>query len=325
MLTKQNMDTGTVAAAPPGRTPSRKPVKEVSRKQRNRRKSLVAYSFIAPNFIGFAVFTLVPMVFALVLAFISWDGSWANPMTFVGVNNFTRLFSDQKFIQALVNTVLYTIVTVPLTMGASLGLALLLNQKIFARNFFRTMMFFPYVASMVAVTAVWNMLFNPSMGPVNMILSGLGVENLPRWSADPNFAMITVILFSIWKFMGYYMIIYLAGLQGVNPELHEAASLDGANTWQRFWYVTLPQLKPTTFFVTIMLTIQCFKVYDIFLMITNFGPGGKTRVLVSYIYDNAFVSRDFGYASAVAMVLFALVLVVTLIQFRGQKSMGSSD
>lgn len=294
-----------------------------SRKKREVTKNLVAYSFIAPNFIGFAVFTLVPMVMAVALAFLSWDGSWKNPIEFVGLQNFTDLFQDAKFTQALFNTIAYAVITVPLTMAASLGLAILLNQKIHARNFFRTMMFFPYVASMVAVTAVWNMLFNPSMGPVNMILSGLGVENLPRWSADPNWfvCMGTVILFSIWKFMGYYMIIYLAGLQGVNPDLYEAAALDGANPWQRFWYVTMPQLRPTTFFVTVMLTIQCFKVYDIFLMITNFGPGGKTRVLVGNIYEAAFTSRNFGYASAMAMILFILVLIVTLIQFRGEKSM----
>lgn len=294
-----------------------------SRKKRDRIRNLVAYSFIAPNFIGFAVFTLVPMIMAVALAFLQWDGSWANPIRFVGFRNFMDLIQDAKFRQALVNTIAYAVITVPLTMAASLGLAILLNQKIRARNFFRTMMFFPYVASMVAVTAVWNMLFNPSMGPVNMILSSLGVENLPRWSADPNWfiCMGTVILFSIWKFMGYYMIIYLAGLQGVNPDLYEAAALDGANAWQRFRYVTLPQLRPTTFFVTVMLTIQCFKVYDIFLMITNFGPGGKTRVLVGNIYEAAFTSRNFGYASAMAMVLFILVLIVTLIQFRGEKSM----
>lgn len=294
-----------------------------TRKKSRRMKNLVAYSFIAPNFIGFAVFTLVPMIMAIVLAFLQWDGSWKNPIEFVGLQNFIDLFGDAKFRQALINTIAYAVITVPLTMIASLGLAILLNQKIRARNFFRTMMFFPYVASMVAVTAVWNMLFNPSMGPVNMILSSLGVENLPRWSADPNWfiCMGTVILFSVWKFMGYYMIIYLAGLQGVNPDLYEAASLDGANAWQRFWYVTLPQLRPTTFFVTVMLTIQCFKVYDIFLMITNFGPGGKTRVLVGYIYDMAFTSRNFDYASAIAMVLFVLVLIVTLVQFRGEKSM----
>ncbi len=293
-----------------------------SRWQR-RKKTLVAYSFIAPNFIGFAVFTLVPMIMAVVLAFLKWDGSWANPIEFVGLDNFARLLHDKKFNQALVNTVAYALITVPLTMASSLGLAILLNRKIFARNFFRTMMFFPYVASMVAVTAVWNMLFNPAMGPVNMILYALGVDKLPRWSADPNWiiCMGTVILFSIWKYMGYFMIIYLAGLQGINPELYEAASLDGATGWQKFCNVTLPQLRPTTFFVTVMLTIQCFKVYDMFLMITNFGPGGRTRVLVSYIYDNAFVSRDFGYASAVSMVLFALVLMVTLVQYHGNSKL----
>ena len=294
-----------------------------SRKKREAIKNLVAYSFIAPNFIGFAVFTLVPMVMAIALAFLSWDGSNNNPITFVGLQNFIDLFQDAKFTQALFNTIAYAVITVPLTMAASLGLAILLNQQIHARNFFRTMMFFPYVASMVAVTAVWNMLFNPAMGPVNMILSGLGVENLPRWSVDNNWfiCMGTVILFSIWKFMGYYMIIYLAGLQGVNPDLYEAAALDGASPWQKFWYVTLPQLRPTTFFVTVMLTIQCFKVYDIFLMITNFGPGGKTRVLGGNIYEAAFTSRNFGYASAMAMILFILVLIVTLVQFRGEKSM----
>ena len=293
-----------------------------SRWQR-RKKTLVAYSFIAPNFIGFAVFTLVPMIMAVVLAFLKWDGSWANPIEFVGLDNFARLLHDKKFNQALVNTVAYALITVPLTMASSLGLAILLNRKIFARNFFRTMMFFPYVASMVAVTAVWNMLFNPAMGPVNMILYALGVDKLPRWSADPNWiiCMGTVILFSIWKYMGYFMIIYLAGLQGINPELYEAASLDGATGWQKFCNVTLPQLRPTTFFVTVMLTIQCFKVYDMCLMITNFGPGGRTRVLVSYIYDNAFVSRDFGYASAVSMVLFALVLLVTLVQYHGNSKL----
>ena len=288
------------------------------------RSNLVAYSFIAPNFIGFAVFTLVPMLMAVALSFLKWDGSWANPIEFAGLDNFIALSKDKKFAEALINTIVYSAVTVPLTMGASLGLAMLLNRKIFARNFFRTMMFFPYVASMVAVTAVWNLLFNPAMGPVNMILSGLGVDKLPRWSADPVWAMPTVILFSVWKYMGYYMIIYLAGLQGISPELYEAASLDGANGWQKFKYVTIPQLHPTTFFVSIMLTIQCFKVYDIFLMITNFGPGGKTRVLVSLIYDTAFVSRSFGYASAISMVLFLLVLIVTLIQFRGEKLFGGN-
>ena len=198
---------------------------------------------------------------------------------------------------------------------------MLLNQKVKFRNFFRTVSFFPYVASLVAVAAVWDMIFSPSMGPVNQILATLGVENLPKWAAGKDTAMLTVILFSVWKNMGYYMVIYLAGLQGTNPELEEAAELDGASKWQIFWNVTLPQLKPTTFFVIIMLTIASFKVYDQMYMITQGGPGNATMTLVYYIYNVAFVNTPkYGYASAVSMVLFVLVLFVTIIQFKGSSS-----
>ena len=227
------------------------------------RDSLIAYSFIAPNFIGFCVFTLVPMVFAIALAFCAWDGRHA--IEFIGLKNFAKLFTTDKIFQAaLKNTIVYVIGTVPLTLACSLAMAVLLNQNVKLRNFFRTVAFFPYVASLVAVAAVWNMIFNPSMGPINMILNqffGVAVENLPRWAAGKDTAMITVILFSVWKNMGYYMVIYLAGLQGCNPDLNEAAELDGANRWQQFWHITLPQLRPTTFFVVIMLTISGFKVY----------------------------------------------------------------
>lgn len=280
------------------------------------RESLVAYSFIAPNFIGFCIFTLVPMIFAIALAFCDWDGVHA--VEFVGLQNFIDLLDDNTFKASFVNTIVYTVGTVPLTLVCGLGMAVLLNQQVKLRNFFRTVSFFPYVASLVAVAAVWNMIFSPSMGPVNQVLSSLGVEDLPRWAAGKETAMITVILFSVWKNMGYYMVIYLAGLQGTNLELNEAAELDGANKWQIFWYVTLPQLRPTTFFVVIMLTISSFKVYDQMYMITQGGPGNATMTLVYDIYNVAFVNTPrYGYASAISMVLFVLVLVVTIIQFRG--------
>ena len=167
------------------------------------RDSLVAYSFIAPNFIGFCIFTLVPMIFAIGLSFCNWDG--VHPVEFTGISNFVALLSDKTFKAAFVNTLVYAIGTVPLTLVCSLGLAMLLNQKVKFRNFFRTVSFFPYVASLVAVAAVWNMIFSPSMGPVNQILATLGVENLPKWAAGKDTAMLTVILFSVWKNMGYYM------------------------------------------------------------------------------------------------------------------------
>lgn len=288
------------------------------RMSKQTRETLIAYSFIAPNFIGFAVFTLVPVVFAFVLAFMKWDG--INAMQFIGFDNFTRLIKDKNFLDAFRHTITYVLFNVPLTIVCSLGLALLLNSKVFGRNFYRTVSFFPYVASLVAVAAVWNFIFNPSMGPVNQILSTLGVENLPKWAAGKDTAMLTVILFSVWKNMGYYMVIFLAGLQGMNPELYEAAGLDGANSWQKFRNVTIPQLAPTTFFVTIMVVISSFKVYNEVYMITQGGPGTSTLVLVYQIYNEAFVGTpEYGYASAISMVLFALVLAVTLVQFRGKQ------
>jgi multiple sugar transport system permease protein len=287
------------------------------------RETLIAYSFIAPNFIGFAVFTMVPLVFALVLSLMSWDG--ANTIEFVGLNNFIRLAGDEGFWRAVRNTVLYTAGVVPLTMACALFLAILLNQKIRGRNFFRTVTFFPYVASLVAVAAVWNFIFSPIRGPLNNLLSyitSLPVEKLPQWAADRYWAIPTVIFFTVWKNMGYYMVIYLAGLQGINAELYEAASIDGSNGWQKFIHVTIPQLGPTTFFIMMMLIISSFKVYDIFI---NIFAGGNnqltdsTRVLVYQIYNTAFRSLDFGYASAIAMFLFVLVVGITLIQFRFEK------
>lgn len=298
------------------------------RLSRQEKRDLIAYSFIAPNFIGFAVFTLIPIIFAFILAFAEWDGN--NPIKFVGLNNFVRMFANDRFQASFRNTIVYCIATVPLTLAAALGLAVVLNQKVRGRNFFRTVSFFPYVASLVAVAAVWNMLFSPkASGPVNLVLYHLGVavKDLPKWSADKDWVMFTVVLFSVWKNMGYYMVIYLAGLQGINAELYEAAGLDGANTWQRFRYITWPQLRPTTFFVTIMLTINCFKVYDIVYMLAG-GSNGilnkSAMVLVYHIYEEAFRNWDLGYASATAMVLFILVLIVTLVQFRGEKKYANS-
>lgn len=281
------------------------------------KKNLIAYSFILPNFLGFAIFTLIPMIFAFALAFLNWDGS--NPITFAGLDNFKHLFQDTTFKISIVNTIVYSIGTVPLTLIASLGIAILLNKKIFARNFFRTVFFFPYVASLIAIAVVWNMIFNPTMGIVNSFLTSMGVANPPGWTSSTTWAMPVIIFVSIWKGMGYYMVIYLAALQGIPAELYEAASLDGANSWQKFRNVTLPMLTPTTFFVSIMLTISCFKVFDFVYMMTQGGPGRSTMVLVYHIYNTAFKDFTYGYSSAMSMVLFLIVLAVTIIQFRGEK------
>ncbi len=290
--------------------------------KREKKRTLVAYSFIAPNFVGFAVFTLGPIILAFIMAFTQWDGS--NPMQFTGIANFKDLFTNDRFMASLKNTIVYSLFTVPLTLVCALGLAILLNQKIKGRTFFRTVVFFPYVASLVAVAAVWNMLFTPNKaGLMNQLLMNVFHAAPLKWAAAPNTVMLTIILFSIWKNMGYYMVIYLAGLQGISEDLYEAAALDGAGAWQRFWYVTLPQLKPTTFFVSVMLTISCFKIYDIVYMLAGGSNGVVNKsamVLVYYIYEEAFRNWKLGSASAAALVLFVIVLVITLIQFKGEKN-----
>lgn len=289
-----------------------------SKQKRKLRNNLVGYSFILPNLIGYAIFIFLPVCFSLILSVMKWDGS-KNPMVFVGLENFKRLASDSTFRISFVNTIKYAVFTVPITIVASLLLAVLLNKKIKGIAVFRTSFFFPYIASLVAVGAVWNMLFQPEYGPINNVLRAIGIANPPRWVVSTKWAMMAVIIVSIWKFMGYYMIVYLAALQGISPALYEAASIDGANGWRKLRHITIPLLTPTTFFVMMMLTIQCFKVFDLIYVMTGGGPGRSTNVLVNFIYNSAFVKFEFGYASASAMVLFAIVLVITLIQFRGEK------
>lgn len=286
-------------------------------KKRKIKQNLTAYAFVLPNFIGLFVFTLLPVIFVFILSVMKWNG--ANAMEFVGFDNYIKMLSDSTFKISFNNTIYYAVGTVPITIIASLGLALILNTKIKGRNFFRTVFFFPYVSSLIAVVVVWNMIFHPDMGPVNQFLIAIGIDNPPRWAASTKAAMPTVILFSVWKYMGYYMIMYLAALQGIPKELYEAGNLDGTNAWQRFRYITLPMLTPTTFFVCIMLTIQCFKVFDIIYAMTNGGPGRSTNVLVYYIYNQAFREFNFGYASAISVILFAVVLIITIVQFRMEK------
>lgn len=288
------------------------------KKKRELRSNLIGYSFILPNLIGYSVFVFLPVCFSFVLSVMKWDGSQA-PMEFVGLQNFVQIFGDRVFRGAFVHTITYAAMTVLPTLILAMLLAVLLNSKIKGIAVFRTAFFFPYIASIVAVGAVWNMLFQPDFGPINEFLKFIGISDPPRWVVDVDWAMVAVSIVSVWKYMGYYMIVYLAALQGISSSLYEAAGIDGANGWQKFRYITIPMLTPTTFFVLIMLTIQCFKVFDLVYVMTGGGPGNATKTMVNYIYEKAFTSWQLGPASAGAIVLFAVVLVITLIQFKGEK------
>lgn len=282
-----------------------------------RRNALIGWSFILPNFLGFGFLTLVPVLVLFYMAFTNWNvfgkADW------VGLANFERLLGDGSFHIAFWNTIYYSVLHIPLTIVVSLGLALLLNQKLRGVAFFRTAAFFPYITSIVAIAVVWNLLFSPDYGPVNEVLRFIGIHNPPGWLTSAEWAMPAVVIVSTWRDMGYYMILFLAGLQTVPRELHEAARVDGASVWQRFWNVTMPCLRPTMFFVTVMLTINSFKIFDLILVMTNGGPGQSTSVLSQFIYRKGFVESQFGYASSAAVALFFLCIVVTIIQFLWNK------
>jgi len=290
-----------------------------------RRNALVAYSFLAPNFLGFLFFTLLPVIFSFALAFMSWNGGALSNLKFVGLDNFRTIFAKFSFAKSdlgvtLKNTMFYTLFTVPLTIASSLILALVLNKAVKGAKIFRTIFFFPYVASLVAVCVCWSFMLMKN-GPVNQILASVGISVGKSWTQTANLAIWSIILVSVWRNAGYYMVMYLAGLQGVPAELYEAATVDGANGWQKFWRVTFPMLTPTTFFVSIMMVISCFKIFDVVSIMTEGGPGRSTKMLVTYIYQLSFndIPARYGPASAVAMVLFALVLIITFVQFRAEK------
>lgn len=288
----------------------------VARRRRGRlalRNTAVGWTFLLPNFIGFALLTLVPVVLLFYYAFTSWDVFGGAEWT--GLANFRQLVRDASFWTAMTNTVYYTALHIPLTLAASLGLALLLNRRLRGVAFFRTVAFFPYITSIVAIAQVWNMLFSPTYGPFNEALRAIGIDNPPGWTTSGDWSMPAVIIVGTWREMGYYMLLFLAGLQTIPGQLYEAATVDGANAWQRFRSVTLPGLRPTTFFVTVMLTIGSFKVFDLILVMTDGGPGQSTLVLSQYIYQKGFEENQFGYASAVSVVLFALCFGITVVQF----------
>lgn len=277
------------------------------------RNAIQGWTFILPNFLGFGLLTLVPVLTLFYYSLTSWNAF--GKANFVGLENFARMGRDSSFWTALTNTLYYSVLHIPLTLVVALGLALLLNTQIRGRAFFRTAAFFPYITSIVAIAVVWNMLFSPDFGPINQVLRFLGVDNPPGWTASADWSMPAVIIVGVWRDMGYYMILLLAGLQTIPGQLYEAAKVDGADAWRRFWNITIPGLRPTLFFVTVMLTISSLKVFDLILVMTNGGPGQSTLVLSQFIYQRGFVENNFGYASAAAVVLFFICISVTIFQY----------
>ncbi|MDR2657019.1 MAG: sugar ABC transporter permease [Oscillospiraceae bacterium] len=290
------------------------------------REALAGYLYILPNFVGFLIFTGIPVIAGLVISFTSFNG--VNTLKFVGLDNYLKLFRDTNFKTALVNNLWYAFSVVPLTLAISLLLALALNRRIALAGFFKTIFFFPTLTSMVAVGCVALLLFEPNKGPINQLLkavTGLPAESLPKWFFSSKTALGTVVATVVWKQAGYYMVMFMGGLKNIPSHLYEAAKVDGAGPVRTFFSITWPMLSPTTFMVTILLFIASFQTFDIINVTTEGGPGRATSVLVFRIYREAFRDWKMGYASAIAYFLFLIILVVTLVQWHGQRNWVNDD
>ena len=278
--------------------------------ERGGKRALTYLLFLGPSLAGVLLFLVGPILASFGLAFSSWD--LLTPPEFVGLQNFRRLAGDAEFWSALRHTLTFLGGYLPLVMVAGLLVAVALNSRIPARNFFRAVYFLPVVTSWVAVALVWKWLLNPAYGLVNNALASVGVQG-PPWLFDPAWAMFAVILTSVWKDVGFVMVILLAGLQGIPREYYEAASIDGAAGSQRLLHITLPLLFPALFFALSISLINSFQVFDQVYVMTGGGPAGATTVLVERIVKNAFSFSRMGYASAMSWVLFVLIFATTFV------------
>ncbi|MBL8160406.1 MAG: sugar ABC transporter permease [Anaerolineae bacterium] len=279
----------------------------------SRSNEKIGYLFILPSLIHIIVFLFIPLIFSFFLSFRDWTKPNFSDAPYVGLENYEFLMEDSRFWQAMSNSGYYTLLAVPLGMAISLGVAVVMNQKLRGVYFFRTLFFMPVVSSWVAVSIIWLTLLDPNVGIVNYILGGLGLPQI-NWLGDPRSAMPSIVLITIWKGLGFNMVIWLAGLQAIPQELYEAAAIDGANRWQKFWRVTLPLLAPTSFFLAVTGVIGSFQVFTPVYVLTKGGPLESTNTAVYHIYRRAFQEFDFGYAAAQSWILFAVIFIATIIQ-----------
>jgi len=280
---------------------------------------LVPYIFISPNIIVFAAFMLFPILFAFYMSFHEW--SLIGVPQFNGLDNYVRMVHDELFWQSLGHTVVFTAGTVPTSIALGLAAAMLLNRELPARGLLRSVIFLPVIVSGVVTALVAAWIFNDNYGVINSLLKAAGLEPIP-WLSSPTWAMPSIIFTTLWIRIGFCMVVYLAGLQGIPSEYYDAAQVDGASGWRQFRHITWPLLAPTTFLLLVINVIFSFHVFDLIYVMTGGGPGFSTTVLVQYIYESAFASREMGYASAMGIVLYLLIVVLTVFQWRVSRQGG---
>jgi multiple sugar transport system permease protein len=284
------------------------------------RDNIAGYLFVLPALIGFFVFIIIPFISSFVLSFTEWNFiSGLSGIKFVGLKNFMELFKDVWFTNSFSNNFVFAITVVPISLVLGLIVAVLIQKYVFGSGMIKVMIFMPYISSVVAIAVVWMVMLQPSYGPINELLKSLGMINPPKWLADLNWALPTLIFISIWQGLGYYVIIYIGGLNSIPQDLYESADIDGANFWHKLFYISIPLVSPTTFFLAITGIISSFKVFDLISVLTQGGPGSSTTVLAYYIYKTAFQYHKMGYASAMSWVIFVVIFIITIIQWKGQK------
>ena len=293
-----------------------------SKKNHKSKDNLAGYLFILPALIGFIGFILLPFLISFILSFTEWDFiSGLSGIKFVGLANFKELLGDVWFTDSLKNNIIFTVTVVPISLILGLILAVLIQKYTYISNWIKVMIFMSYISSVVAIAVVWMVLLQPAYGPVNQFLNSIGIINPPQWLADMKWALPTLILITIWQGIGYYVVIYIGGLNSISESIYEAAEIDGANFWMRIWNISIPLVSPTTFFLAITGIIGSFKVFDLVSVLTEGGPGTSTTVLAYYIYRSAFKYNRMGYASAIAWIVFIIIFVITIVQWKGQKKL----
>lgn len=273
-----------------------------------------AWIFVFPALLGMLIFIIIPIFFSFGLSFAKWD--LLNPIQFVGLDNYKEIFTEPLFGKILLNTVVFALATSVFGVIIPLILAAIMNSKIRGTDFFKTAYFLPFITPMIVIGIVWEWIFDPNIGLLNKVL-----QVHINWLYDPHWAMPALIIVSVWKLIGYNMIIFLSGFSGISNSMFEAAKIDGANPVETFFYVTIPLLSPTIFFVVIITAVSSFQVFDLIYLMTQGGPLDSTNVLVYAIYKNAFEYFNAGKASAIAYVLFVIILVLTLLQWNMRKKL----
>ncbi|PJJ61993.1 carbohydrate ABC transporter permease [Compostimonas suwonensis] len=280
-----------------------------------------AAAFLAPGMLGFALFIVLPLLGSAVISLFEWP-LYGDPV-FIGFDNYAKLFGDPTFYTVMVNTLIFAVVYTLLNLAVALAISLWLNTNVRFRGFWRVVYFLPVITPMVANALVWRLMFSQD-GLVNSLLAGVGITG-PAWLSDARFALPIVIAMSVWQSFGYNVIVLSAGLGGIPQQILEAARMDGTNAWSRFRYIVLPMISPSLFFSSTMTMIGAFQVFVQPLFLTQGGPGEATNTFVLYLYRNGFVFDKLGYASALAWILFFFVMLITAIQFVGQRKWVTYD